>query len=87
MPPPIEAGLNFTLVTDYGDVDFLGEVSGIGSYQQAVAQSGEENIEGMTLRVLSLDGLIAAKKAAGRAKDLAQLLELEELKKLREANG
>jgi hypothetical protein len=83
----IEAGLNFILVTDYGDVDFLGEVSGIGSYEQVRAQSDEENIEGLTIRVLSLDGLIVAKKAAGRAKDLAQLLELEELKKLRDANG
>jgi hypothetical protein len=31
-----------------------------------------------------LDGLIAAKKAAGRNKDRNHLLELEELKKLRE---
>lgn len=83
----LQAGLNFTLVTDYGDVDFLGEVSGIGTYEQAVARSSEESIEGLTIRVLSLDGLIAAKKAAGRPRDLAQLVELEELKKLREGNS
>jgi hypothetical protein len=37
------------------------------------------------VRVLSLDVLIAAKKAAGRAKDLQHILELEELKKLCDA--
>jgi hypothetical protein len=38
----------------------------------------------LTLRILTLDGLIAAKKAAGRAKDLGHLAELEELKKMRD---
>src|SRR5262249_662854 len=32
--PTIQAGLNFTLATDRGDIDLLGEVSGIGSYAQ-----------------------------------------------------
>jgi hypothetical protein len=27
-------GLNFTLSTDLGDLDFLGEVSGLGSFQE-----------------------------------------------------
>jgi hypothetical protein len=35
--------------------------------------------------VLSIDGLIVSKKAAGRIKDRNHLLELEELKKLRDA--
>jgi len=81
----IQAGLNFTLITDLGDVDFLGEVSGVGNYEKALAQSERRELFGVTIHVLSLDGLIAAKKAAGRAKDKGHLLELEELKKLRDA--
>ena len=82
--PTLQAGLNFTLNTDLGDLDLLGEVSGIGDYSQALAQSQEKALFGMQVRVLTLDGLIAAKKAAGRNKDRNHLLELEELKKMRE---
>jgi hypothetical protein len=80
----IRAGLNFTLTTELGDVDLLGEVSGIGGYEQALEQSEDKTLFGTVIRVLTIDGLIAAKKAAARAKDQAQLLELAELKKLRE---
>jgi hypothetical protein len=83
--PTIQAGLNFTLKTDKGDIDLLGEVSGIGNYDNAFAQSVELVLFGAKLRVLSVDGLIAAKKAAGRLKDRNHILELEELKKLRDA--
>jgi hypothetical protein len=82
----LKAGLNFTLTTDRGDIDLLGEMSGIGGYEKALAMSEERTVFGRTIRLLSLDGLIAAKKAAGRAKDRLHLLELEELKKLREPN-
>jgi hypothetical protein len=83
--PTIQAGLNFTLKTDLGDVDLLGEVSGIGNYEQVLAQSDELTVWGFKVRVLSVDGLIAAKKASARGKDHQHLLELKELKKLREA--
>src|SRR5262249_50437903 len=84
--PTLQSGLNFTLVTDHGDLDLLGEVSGIGRYEQVLAQSDELEVFGLKVRVLSIDGLIAAKKAAGRAKDQAHLLELEELKNLRDSS-
>jgi predicted nucleotidyltransferase len=80
----IQAGLNFTLTTDLGDLDLLGEVSGIGNDQKVFALSEEKTIFGMKVRVLSLDGLIAAKRAAGRGKDRDHLLELEELKKMKD---
>jgi hypothetical protein len=83
--PTIQAGLNFTLVTDLGDIDLLGEVSGVGGYEQALAQSIEKIIFGYTVRVLSIDSLIASKRAAGRVKDRNHILELEELKRMREA--
>jgi hypothetical protein len=80
----IRAGLNFTLTTDRGAIDVLGEVSGVGTYEQALAQSEERTMFGLNVRVLSLDALIASKKAAGRLKDRNHLLELEELKKLKD---
>jgi hypothetical protein len=83
--PTIQAGLNFTLSTDLGDIDVLGEVAGVGNYQKVLAQSEERTIFDLSVHVLTLDGLIAAKKAAGRLKDRNHLLELEELKKLRNA--
>ncbi len=83
--PTIQAGLNFTLTTDHGWVDLLGEVSGVGGYDEVFARSVEAELFGLKVRVLSLDGLIAAKKAGGRRKDHGHLLELEEMKKLRDA--
>jgi hypothetical protein len=80
----IQAGLNFTLTTDLGPLDLLGEVSGVGAYGQARAKSEQGNFLGFAIQVLSIDGLIAAKMAAGRFKDQSHLLELEELKKLQQ---
>ncbi len=82
--PTIQAGLNFTLISDLGEVDFLGEVSGIGNYEKVLAQSEERVLYGVPVRVLSLDGLLLAKKAAARRKDHGHILELEELKKIRD---
>jgi hypothetical protein len=84
-PPTIQAGLNFTLITDYGEVDILGEISGIGNYQKVLDLSTGMDAYGFKVHVLSVDGLIAAKKAAGRTKDKLHLLELEELKKIIDA--
>ena len=78
----LQAGLSFTLTTDRGNLDLLGEVTGVGDFRQALAVSEERTVFGMTIRLLTLDGLIASKKAAGRVKDLTHLLELEELKKM-----
>lgn len=83
--PTVAAGLNFTLDTDYGKIDILGEVSGIGFYDQVLAQSVEKTLYELPIRILSVDGLIAAKKAAGRTKDQLHLLELIELKKILDA--
>lgn len=82
----ILAGLNFTLVTDIGDVDFLGEVRGVGFFEAVFAQSEKKKLYHHEIDVLSVDGLIASKKAAGRTKDQLHILELEELKKMKEAN-
>ena len=73
------------LIDDMGDVDVLGEVKGLGGYDQVLAQSVEKVVFGRAVRVLGIDGLIINKKAVDRVKDRLHLLELEELKKLRDA--
>lgn len=79
----ILAGLNFTLVTDVGDGDFLGEVGGVGFYEAVLTQSERKKLFDLDIDVLTVDGLIVSKKFAGRTKDQLHLLELEELKKMK----
>lgn len=83
----IQRGLNFTLSTDLGALDFLGEVAGLGSYPKVKAASETMNIFGINHQVLSLEGLIKAKIAAGRNKDLNVLEELESLLDIRRRTG
>ena len=79
----LRSGMNFTLTTDVGDVDILGEVTGIGSYPQVEALSETMEIFGNNCKVLTLEGLIRAKRGLGRGKDLRILPELEALAEIR----
>ncbi len=81
----LRSGCNFTLETDLGAVDLLGEVSGLGSYEKLLPFSEELELYGMRCKVLTLEGLIKTKKAAGRAKDLMLLPELEALLEIRKS--
>lgn len=76
----VRKGLNFTLTTNLGDIDLLGEVSGVGGFDAALRDSIPVQIFGHEFRVLTLDSLIAAKHAAGRPKDLTDLHTLEALR-------
>ncbi len=69
----LRSGLNFTLDTDLGPLDLLGEVPGLGGYDHVDAAASELTIAGMPLLVLTVDGLERAKRAAGRPKDLVDL--------------
>ena len=80
----LKSGLNFTLTTDLGDLDLLGEVTGIGDYTAALATSTPVELFGHDFNVLTLEALIASKRAAGRPKDLLVLPELEALREATE---
>jgi hypothetical protein len=69
-------GLNFTLVTDLGSIDCLGEIVG-GGYDALLPDSEPLILFGVECRVLSLERLIQVKCATGRVKDLEALAELE----------
>ena len=83
----VRRGLNFTLDTDLGDIDLLGEVSGIGTYEQMLPSTVLRTIDSIKCQILTIDGLIRAKKAAGRKKDLSAIEELEGLKDLKNRLG
>ena len=61
---------NVYLQTDLGKLDCLGEVAGLGGYEQVLQQSILHSMSFGQFRMLNLDALIAAKAAAGREKDL-----------------
>ena len=77
----LASGLNFTLTCSAGDIDLIGEVTGLGGFPVVDRLSETMEIYGATVRVLSLQGLERAKRAAGRLKDLADLAEILELQK------
>jgi len=73
----VRRGLNFTLTTDAGPFDCLGEVQGIGAYDAVVPRAVDAEVFGLRCRFLALDDLITAKRAAGRPKDFEAIAELE----------
>ncbi len=75
----LKNGMNFTLATDLGAIDLLGEVSGVGQFSEILAGSTEMELFGIKCRVATLKTLVASKRAAGRPKDLLVLPELEAL--------
>ena len=82
----IASGLNFTLTTDLSDLDFLGEVSGLGLFQDVLGTSDVKDVGGVDCRVLSLE-LIKSKTAAGRPRDLYVLPELRGLNEIKKKTG
>lgn len=67
----------YTLATSAGEVDLLYEVDGIGRYPEVFAHSQPAILFGTTVYLLTLQGLIAAKRATNRPKDRALLQQLE----------
>lgn len=76
----IRGGLNFTLTTDAGPLDLLGELAGVGPYAAVSDRSIAVMLFGQTYRCIDLETLIRAKAAAGRPKDLEVIAELEAIR-------
>ncbi len=68
-------GLNFTVNTSLGPLDILGDPGGARSYDRLRAAAEMCRVEGVEVKVISLDHLIAMKSAAGRAKDKLMVAE------------
>jgi hypothetical protein len=72
-----------TLETDLGRVDFLAEPAGVSTFEVLFRNAMVLEIDGMEVRVASIEDLLAMKRAAGRPKDLAHIAELETIQRLR----
>ena len=68
-----------TLSTDAGPIDLLAEVPGLGPFHAVKESSTQVRAFDRDVWSLNLRGLIAAKLAAGRPKDIDSLSELESL--------
>ena len=82
----IRRGCNFTFVTDAGDIDLLGHITGLGDYRTMTANAVALKMFGHSVLVMALEDVIKSKKAAGRLKDKAVLPVLEETLRLRKAD-
>ena len=61
---------NLYLETDWGILDCLGEVGGLGKFEAVASQSEVATFPFGQCRVLTIDALIKAKETAGRPHDL-----------------
>ena len=77
-------GTNFTLITDLGSLDLLGEMSGVGGYREIVSDARIINVGPVSCQVASLDTIIRSKEAADRPKDRATLPELKALRTIQQ---
>jgi predicted nucleotidyltransferase len=76
VPKPGEKVSNLYLETDWGVIDILSSVLGLGDIEQLKLKAEPFEIEGRQCRLISLDDLIKAKEAMGREKDLLAAKEL-----------
>lgn len=75
-PPPGTELKNIYLRTRLGVLDVLSEVLGVGGFERLNAQAREMRLGGKTVRVMSIQDLIAAKETLARDKDLLVAKEL-----------
>lgn len=73
----------YTLTTEAGSLDVFREMAGVGRWDRAIRESVILNLEGRQVHALSIGQLLAAKRLAGRPKDLEDILTLEALAQLR----
>jgi predicted nucleotidyltransferase len=74
---PVSALFRLQRDRDGLQIDFMGHIDGVASYQEVLGRAGKYQIGGQKLLAASLDDIIRSKRAAGRDKDLAVIGILE----------
>lgn len=75
-PGPGIALNNLYLQTDFGALDLLGTITGVGNFERVRERSIEVTLFGRRVRVIAIDDLIHAKETLGRYKDIIVAKEL-----------
>ncbi|MCX5644538.1 MAG: nucleotidyltransferase [Phycisphaerae bacterium] len=78
---------NLYLDTDFGQLDCLGMIQGVGDFERVKEQSVEVSLPGGICRILSLDALIRSKEAMGRPRDRESVLQLKAIRDRRARQG
>lgn len=66
-----------TLTTPDGDIDLLADPDGSPGYSDLRRRASRVDLDGFTVRIASIDDIIAMKRAAGRPQDIVDLESLE----------
>ena len=72
-------GMVFQIGTEPQRIDILSAISGL-AYEEAVSRAVRMEVDGLSLKVIALDDLIANKRASGRPKDIVDAMTLEKMK-------
>jgi predicted nucleotidyltransferase len=83
----LELGDNFTFVTDIGDLDMLGYLEPVGTYDDLIQRAERWPVGKHTLDVIALDDLIRIKRHIKRMKDSESLMQLLAIKEVREQDN
>jgi hypothetical protein len=76
----LQAGDHFTFATELGSLDCIGAPAGTDGFADVDASASDESLDGILVRVASLDDLIRMKRAAGRRQDMIAVEWLEALR-------
>jgi transcriptional regulator with XRE-family HTH domain len=79
----LEAGMNFTFITEFGEFDILGHVDGIRSYEDLRVHAEIQGVGGIPVQVASLHHLIGMKRRVDRTKDQMMVEEYVVMDRLR----
>jgi hypothetical protein len=83
----LKNGDHFTFSTRAGPLDCLGTPAGTAGFKDLDADATDEDLNGLTVRVASLDDLIRMKRTSGRSKDRIALEWLGNLREELEEGG
>jgi hypothetical protein len=84
VPKPGESVNNLYLQTDWGIVDILSSITGLGDFESVRANSETFEIAGKKFRLISLPDLIRAKESLGRERDVLAAKELRAIAAIRQ---